>query len=407
VIEDLDLLYASLTGGFVDITAMERLGEAADPRLAWLLADILRFVGGPAVDTAQEAFTELTGVDISPDPAAARSTWLSVTDHLLAWDTPAPPGYVEYKGRLFGLIDERWAPFFADDEATIDWRIVSWGGVLLDDRDLGDPLPCALGCIPALDDPSVVGIAEGDWYPDDGIVFGVVVGNEARAYPKNIMEVHEMVNDTLGGRRIGIPYCTLCGSAQAYFTDDLASGIEQPLLRTSGLLARSNKVMFDLRTFSVFDTFTGEALTGPLREAGVVLNQTSVVTSTWGDWKAEHPETTIVAADGGINRTYPDDPLRGRDDNGPIFPVGDVDPRLPVQATVLGVIAADGTPVAFPVDNALQALAAGRTVALQGITVTADGSGIRVDGNIPGHESFWFAWSQFHPDTLVWDGVLD
>ena len=64
-------------------------------------------------------------------------------------------------------------------------------------------VPCLDGCIPALDDPGVTDAAGGSWYPDDALVFGVVVGGEARAYPKNIMEVHEMVNDTLGGRRIG------------------------------------------------------------------------------------------------------------------------------------------------------------------------------------------------------------
>jgi len=87
--------------------------------------------------------------------------------------------------------------------------------------------------------------------------------------------------------------------------------------------------------------------------------------------------------------------------------VGDVDPRLPVQAAVLGVIAGDETPVAFPVESALLALDAGRKVSLMGIDITSDGSGIRVFGDIPGHQSFWFAWSQFHPDTVVWDGVLN
>ena len=52
--------------------------------------------------------------------------------------------------------------------------------------------------------------SKGGWYSDSAIVFGVVVNGQARAYPKNMMEVHEMVNDTLGGRRIGMPYCTLC-----------------------------------------------------------------------------------------------------------------------------------------------------------------------------------------------------
>ena len=136
-------------------------------------------------------------------------------------------------------------------------------------------------------------------------MFGVTEGDEAVAFPRNIMEVHEMVNMTIGGRRFGIPYCTLCGSAQAYFTDDVPEGVETPVLRTSGLLSRSNKVMYDLVTSSAFDTFTGAAVSGPLREAGVVLEQTSVRVTTWGEWKAEYPETTIIAEDGGIGRSYP------------------------------------------------------------------------------------------------------
>ena len=33
--------------------------------------------------------------------------------------------------------------------------------------------------------------------------------------------------------------------------------------------------------------------------------------------------------------TYPDDPLEGRDEAGPIFPIGRVDPRLPAQHRVV------------------------------------------------------------------------
>jgi Protein of unknown function (DUF3179) len=225
----------------------------------------------------------------------------------------------------------RLQPSFADRDSDIDWRLVSWGGVLIDDRRPGDPDPCPPGCIPALDDPALTSAAEGGWYADRRPVFGVMVGREAVALPKNIMEVHEMVNITIGGRRLGIPYCTLCGSAQAYLLDSVPAGVAQPVLRTSGLLSRSNKVMYDLRTRSVFDTFTGRALSGPLQRAGVALDQVTVVTSTWGAWKEAHPRTSIVAQDGGIGRAYEDDPLGGRDDDGPIFPVGDVDPRLPCR----------------------------------------------------------------------------
>ena len=323
---------------------------------------------------------------------------------------PAPPGYVGWKRTLFELVEPAWSRFFADEDADVDWRWLSWGGVLIDDRPLADvSFPCPEGCIPALDHPALTDAAGGDWYGDERIVFGIVVDGEARAYPQNIMEVHEMVNDTIGGRRVGIPYCTLCGSAQAYLTDAVPDGIAPLELRTSGLLSRSNKVMFDLHTWSVFDTFTGVALSGPLQDADFALEMVTVRTSTWGDWKGAHPDTTIVARDGGIGRNYVDDPLRGRDDNGPIFPVGDVDPRLPVQEPVLGVTTPDGLAIAFPVGEAIRALSRGEIVEAEGVRVLTDGAGLRAETfegeTIVTHQAFWFAWSQFHPDTGIWSSV--
>jgi hypothetical protein len=218
------------------------------------------------------------------------------------------------------------------------------------------------------------------------------------------MEVHEMVNDTLGGRRIAIPYCTLCLSAQAYFTDDVPGF--RPLLRTSGLLSRSNKFMYDVSTWSAVDTFTGKAISGPLHAAGVTLRQATVVTSSWGAWRKAHPKTTIVAQDGGLGRSYPRDPLRGRDAMGPIFPVGNVDPRLAVHEVVLGVTAPNGKPLAFPRAAARLALTAGERVGMAGVSIRADGDGLRAfigDAETPSHEAFWFAWSQFRPGTLLWE----
>ncbi|MGH2761725.1 MAG: DUF3179 domain-containing (seleno)protein [Thermoleophilaceae bacterium] len=400
------LVAGALSGG-LDPDALEVVAASEDPRVGWLLSDVLRFTpASEAVDALVSTISRVSGVDPRDDPSFADSPWLSVTNHLIAWDLPAAPGYAGRKAELFLAVDPRWRPFFADRDADIDWRLVSWGGVLIDDRPLGDPDPCPRGCIPALDDPALTPAADGDWYPDDRTVFGVVVGGEAVAFPKNIMEVHELVNITVGGRRLGIPYCTLCGSAQAYLLDSVPAGLEPPVLRTSGLLSRSNKVMYDLRTRSVFDTFTGRALSGPLHDEGVVLEQVTVLTSDWGEWKGAHPGTRIVAQDGGIGREYEDDPLGGRDDHGPIFPVGDVDPRLPVQAQVVGVIAPGGVAVAFPAEDARKALADGRDVMAGGVQLTADGGGLRaraVDGReLPAHQAFWFAWSQFHPGTELW-----
>ena len=407
-VDNLEIIWAGLELGGFSGTTVASLAQSEDARLAWIISDLLRFFYvGDIHDGAISAFEKLTGARVADDPVADLSRWQSVTDHLIAWDLPAFDRYAEYKGRLFTLVEPGWQPFFDDPGADIDWRLVSWGGVRIDDRELGDPNGCPRGCIPALDDPAVTDASAGSWYPDDGIVFAVVIGDEARAYPRHIMEIHEMINDTLGGRRIGMPYCTLCGSAQAYFTDDVPDGVTAPVLRTSGLLSRSNKVMYDLITKSVFDTFTGAAVSGPLREQGVVLNQATVVTTTWGEWKAAHPETTMIAEDGGIGRQYALDPLRGRDDDGPIFPIGDMDGRLGVHDQVFGVVLDDGTPIAFGVNAAAAALQDGQIVELGGVTLRLDGGGVRAAdaaGNeIDGHQSFWFAWSQFMPDTLLWE----
>ncbi len=405
LLDALELLRtASLRGGPAQ-SSIDTLVQSGDARFAWPLSDLLRFLQGDGQgDALADAIEELTGTEIDP----ARP-WNSAVNQLIAWDLPATPDYGAWKAGFFAELDPRWGPLLDDADSLIDARWLNWGGVLIDDRELNQGGPCPRGCIPALDDPVTTDAAGGDWYPDDAIVFGVVIDGEARAYPKNQMEVHEMVNDTLGGRRFGMPYCTLCGSAQVFFTDGLDAVADRPpVLRTSGLLSRSNKVMYDLDSASVFDTFTGEAVTGPLLDAGVVLPQGTVVTTTWAEWKAAHPQTTILAEDGGEGRTYPLDPLNGRDDDGPIFPVGDVDARLQVQEAVVGIIV-DGQAVAFPADAARRTLQRDGEVRFDiggsTIELELDGGGLRalLDGDdVSSHQAFWFAWSQFHPDTDLW-----
>ncbi len=381
--------------------AMDILGESGDVRLGWLFSDLLRVVFSD--DTRPRLIRNALQVaQLSLQP---QDDWQRYTDHLIAWDVPAPPGYLDAKKRLFTLIEPKWEPLF-DPTGDVDWRHVSWGGVLIDDRPFGDTERCERSCIPAADNPTTTDAAGGDWYPDDQIVFGVEINGEARAYPKHIMEIREMVNDTLGGRDFAMPYCTLCGSAQVFLTDDV-EGFDRPILRTSGLLIRSNKVMYDLNTNSVFDTFRGTAVTGPMAETGVTLPQLSVTTTTWGAWKEDHPNTTILTEDLDLDHPGGFDPLRGRDDNGPIFPIGDVDPRLPVHEPVLGVISPEtGQPIAFHVGVAVAKLQNGDSIEVDGIVLERSGSGVRaVDpgGNdLGGHQAFWFAWSQFNPDTAIW-----
>jgi len=380
--------------------AIETIAESGDPRVSWWLADLQRIANNPELSDALRAAQEtLLGVDIDP-----LRSWGSTTDQLIGWDIPAPPNYLAYKRNVYIVIEPKWEPLF-EDGTDIDWRILSWGGVFIDDRPFGETdNPC--NCIPAADNPITTNSAGGDeWLDEDTIVFGVSINGDSRAYPRSIMEVREMVNDTLGGRDFAMPYCTLCGSAQVYFTDEIADGIARPVLRTSGLLSRSNKVMYDVNTFSIFDTFLGKAVSGPLLDAGVELDQHSVVTTTWGRWKVDHPETDVL--DITLANGRPQSDLRNtRDGDGPIFPIGQVDDRLPVQEDVLGVLTASGDPVAFHVNSALAALERGEFIEVDGINLILDGGGVRAidsDGNdLGGHQAFWFAWSQFYPNTDLW-----
>ena len=377
--------------------ALETIVASKDPRLAWLISDLMRFAGRAELNVLlASAASDLLGTTLQ-----IHNAWGLVTDHLIAWDIPAPPDYLAVKRSIYTSIIPGWDRIFV--EGDIDWRHVSWGGVLIDDRP-HDKTDEVCNCIPAADNPEVVSAKDATWPDDDDIVFGITVNGESRAYPRQIMEVREMVNDTLGGRDLGIPYCTLCGAAQAYFTDELPEGVERPILRTSGLLIRSNKVMYDLNTYSVFDTFLGHAVTGPLAEKGLQLKQATVVTTDWGTWKKAHPDTTVLVERLALGRDP--DFRNGRDANGPIFPIGDVDPRLPVHEDVIGAITASGKPVAFQRSTALVVLTRGEEIVFENVRLELDAGGIRAvdaDGSdIGSHQAFWFAWSQFHPQTALW-----
>jgi hypothetical protein len=384
-----------------DLTFLARgdlaaVGASDDVRVAWVLVDLLRFhQGGPVSDELVDALVDLTGFAPGDDAVA----WVAFSDALLTWDIPAPPGYLDRKRTIFLATDPSWEPFF-DERADLDWREVTWGGVSRDG-------------IETLVDPATTAPEDAAWLEDDEIVFGIDVGGEARAYPRRILEVHEMASDTLGGRRVALSYCTLCGSPIPYVVEGV-DAVDEPLeLRTSGLLQRSNKLMYDVQTESLFDQFRGTAVTGPLRDAGVSLEPVPLAVTTWAEWHAEHPGTDVVDLpdDRGTElglETYSGDLFERRDAAGPIFPTGERDERLDPQTRVLGVTTPRGVAVAFPVDEARAALEAGVPVRAGGVEVVRDRGGLvaRPEGGgpeLPAHEAFWFAWSQFRADTLLWD----
>lgn len=199
-------------------------------------------------------------------------------------------GYADFKADLYRHIDPRFETYFAGREGTARIRLdeVRWGGVLQDG-------------IPPLRGPDMIEASEADYLADDNIVFGIEINGDARAYPKRILAWHEMFVDTVGGVDIAGVYCTLCGTVIPYKTT--FEGVTHTL-GTSGFLYRSNKLMYDAATQSLWNTLTGEPVIGPLVDQEIRLEHLSVVTTTWAEWARRHPDTTVLSLDTGHRRNY-------------------------------------------------------------------------------------------------------
>ena len=69
---------------------------------------------------------------------------------------------------------------------------------------------------------------------------------------------------------------------------------------TSGMLYRSNKLMYDRATETLWHQFRGEPVVGPLAGSGIRLRVLPSVLTTWVEWLAEHPDTTVISNDTGV-----------------------------------------------------------------------------------------------------------
>ncbi|MEM6572187.1 MAG: DUF3179 domain-containing protein [Planctomycetota bacterium] len=205
-------------------------------------------------------------------------------------DRDVPDGYAEFKARLFAsALDPAFERFLgAERTATVPLDEVVWGGVVVDG-------------IPALDDPEAVPAAEPTFLTDDDPVFGITLGGESRAYPTRILDWHEMVNDVVGSVPFSLTWCTLCGAPVPY--RGLLDG-ERVTFGSSGMLWRSNKLMYDRGTDTLWNQATGRAVIGPLAGQGVQLEVLPVRTTTWGAWRRAHPSTTVVTPRTGHDRDY-------------------------------------------------------------------------------------------------------
>jgi len=233
--------------------------------------------------------------------------------------------YTEFKGTLYQYLDPKFKTYFTNrhTSATIRMDEVVWGGVRQDG-------------IPPLRYPSMQPAKEASYLAKNDVVFGMYINGEARAYPKRILAWHEFFVDDFDDTKIAGVYCTLCGTVIAY-------DMESHKLGTSGFLYRSNKLMYDQATQSLWSTIEGKPVLGPLVGKGIELPTYPVITTTWGEWKKEHPETKVLSLDTGYDRNYEEGNAYASyfatDDL--MFPVPQSDDRLKNKEEVLIIRAPD------------------------------------------------------------------
>jgi Protein of unknown function (DUF3179) len=315
--------------------------------------------------------------------------------------------------------------------------------------------------ISAIDRPKFVSPAKAAaWLTPKEPVLALTIDGDARAYPLQILMWHEIVNDVVGGVPVAVTYCPLCNSALVFERAVAGATLD---FGTSGMLYRSDLVMYDRESHSLWSQMEGRAIVGD--RAGARLRARPANTIAFEAWQAAHPEGQVLSRDTGNRRSYGANPYESYDvpTLGPSLYRGTLDPRRPPKERVVGIAVGD-TQRAYPfplleqhrvvhdtvggqaivifyqpgtlsaLDDAeiaksrpvgatavFNARLGDRTLAFEAI---ADGVRDRLTGSqwnffgaavsgplagrrltpVPHVDAFWFAWASFNPTTTLWTG---
>lgn len=266
--------------------ALDILVTRGNPDIVATLILSLRYRGARSEIIA--ALKKLTGKDL-PDWNAAM-LWQEAHKEIIPHES-----FRKFKLNVFRSIDPNFMRFLEGERSArsnmkIRLEEITWGGVVVDG-------------IPSLDNPTMISGDAAEYIKDSDLVFGIEINGDARAYPLRIMGWHEMFNETIGGVPVTLAYCTLCGSGILFETH--VEGRDKPLVfGSSGFLYRSNKLMFDRETNSLWNQFTGEPVSGPLVNEGIKLKIRPVVITTWERWKASNQKSKILSLKTGHRRNY-------------------------------------------------------------------------------------------------------
>lgn len=186
------------------------------------------------------------------------------------------------------------------------------------------------GAFPSIDYPEFITKAEGMklFFKHEPVIAIEIKGN-AKAYPLNMLTMHEISNDTLSGIPILPTYCPLCNASIVYdrrFQDQVLT------FEVSGMLRNSDMVMADRQSESWWQQLSGEALMG--KYAGKELKVIPSQVISLEDFFERYPKGKVLSPKTKESDRYGKNPYVGYDskDGKPyerFFDPDKIDHRLP------------------------------------------------------------------------------
>ena len=426
--DDPAIAASCLPVGAEEAELLAGVAKAGDRRFIAPLVDMLWLELGWE-RWVQEALTAITGREFAD--GYGWSGWIA------AERPPLPDGYVEWKGRLLSLVDARYLDLLNDDLLlAVRPDEFVWSRVAIDEQ------------VPLINPETVHRLEERYLSPSD-VVFGVFVNGEARAYPQRILGWHELVADEVGGRPLIVTNCVPCGGTAVY--EAITSDGVRHDFGNAGLVYHSRRLFYDAETNSLWDQLTGNAIAGDALISGASLTPIPVLRTTWGEWAARHPNSTVLSLDTGAARNYEAGAAIAEELalETPVFPAPvPADTSIEAKERVLG-LEIGGVTRAYPLAAIEAAGIVHDTLAGQDIALVSRGPGLgvsvyreheitiaflqgppdaleavdsegarwfldeevlvnvidsRLRRAVPVRLAYWFAWADAYPDTTLWEG---
>lgn len=190
--------------------------------------------------------------------------------------------------------------------------------------------------IPSVDNPRFAPVDQIGYIVDDRMVIGVKKGDEVKAYPHQIMDWHEIVNDEIGGVPLALTYCPLTNTGIGWHREVDGEVAE---FGVSGLLFRNNLIPYDRNTDSKWSQMQLRGVNGI--RAGTNIDRIDVVETNWSTWKKMYPNSKVLTTDTGFSRNYSGYAYGQSylNNQNTLFPAVHEDDRLHPKERVHGVIA--------------------------------------------------------------------